>query len=159
MSSLLVLVETEDWCSTVGHFTECYSRHDNDILLTLRRLESKSDHVKTARIIHSAQRTCTLFVKFPTLASSEFASVLATSGTTGAEADSIGTSWKFDHFADAFSTHRKSEAVVAVADNFDLSGDSAAAFCIEHVISWNDAGRQIDEYGDDDDEYYEVDVD
>ena len=38
----------------VGHITACYCRHDSDILLTLRRLELESDHVKTARIIHSA---------------------------------------------------------------------------------------------------------
>ena len=31
------------------------------------------------------------------LTSSEFASVLATSGRTGAEGDSIGNSWKISH--------------------------------------------------------------
>ena len=51
-----------------GHITACYSRHDSDIHLIHRRLGPESDHVKTARIIHSAQRTCTHFVKFPTLA-------------------------------------------------------------------------------------------
>ena len=38
------------------------------------------------------------------LTSSEFASVSATSGTTGAEGESIANSWKFSHLADAFST-------------------------------------------------------
>ena len=38
------------------------------MLLTLRRLGPKSDIVKTARIIHCAQRTCTHCVSFPTLA-------------------------------------------------------------------------------------------
>ena len=38
------------------------------------------------------------------LTSSEFASLLATSGTTGAEGESIGNSWKSAHFADDFST-------------------------------------------------------
>ena len=60
------------------------------------------------------------------LTSSEFASVLATSGTTDAEGESIGNSWKFSHLVDAFCTKwgdaplvardakaRKSEAVVA----------------------------------------------
>ena len=36
--------------------------------LTLGRLGPKSDHEKTARIIHCAQRTFTRFVLFPTLA-------------------------------------------------------------------------------------------
>ena len=60
------------------------------------------------------------------LTSSESESVLATSGTTGAEGESIGNSWKFAHLAEAFSAQwcdaalaardakaRKSEAVVA----------------------------------------------
>ena len=51
-----------------GHITACYSRHDSDIHLIHRRLGPESDHVKTARIILSAQRTCTRFVKFLTLA-------------------------------------------------------------------------------------------
>ena len=38
------------------------------------------------------------------LTSSEFASVLATSGTTGAEGESIGNSWKFSHLVEAFCT-------------------------------------------------------
>ena len=38
------------------------------MLLTLRRLGPKSDIVKTARIIHSAQRTFTRFAWFPILA-------------------------------------------------------------------------------------------
>ena len=37
------------------------------------------------------------------LTSSEFASVLATSGTTGAEGESIGNSWKFSHLVEALS--------------------------------------------------------
>ena len=69
------------------------------------------------------------------LTSSEFASVLATSATTGAEAESVGNSWIFSHLVEAFSTQwsdaalaardakaRKSEAVVAAVDNLDLSG-------------------------------------
>ena len=38
------------------------------------------------------------------LTSGEFASVLATSGTTGAEGESIGNSWKFSHLVEAFCT-------------------------------------------------------
>ena len=38
------------------------------MLLTLRRLGPKSDIEKTARIIHSAQRTFARFVWFPILA-------------------------------------------------------------------------------------------
>ena len=106
------------------------------------------------------------------LTSSEFASVLTTSGTTGAEGESIGNSWKFSHLAEAFSTQwsdsalaargvkaRKSEAVVAAVDIFDLSGLSGAASRIENAISWSDTDPEIIEYEDDDDEYYEEDVD
>ena len=98
--------------------------------------------------------------------------MLATSGTTGAEGESIGNSWKFSHLAEAFSTQwsdaslaardakaRKSEAVVAVVGNFDLSGLSEAASRIENAISWNGTDPQIVEYEDDDDDYYEEDVD
>ena len=53
---------------------------------------------------------------------------------------------------------RKSEAVVAAVDNFDLSELSEAAARIENAISWNDTDPQIVEYEDDDDEYHEEDV-
>ena len=106
------------------------------------------------------------------LTSSEFASVLATSGPTSAAGENIGNSGKFAHFVDAFSTQwcdaalaardskaRKSEAVVAVVDSFDLSGLSEAASRIEHAIYWNDEDQQIDQNGDDYDEYDEDVVD
>ena len=106
------------------------------------------------------------------LTSSEFASVLARSGTTGAEGESTGNSWKFSHLVEVISTQRcdaalaardakarKSETVAAAVDNFDLSGLSEAASRIENAISWIDADEQINEYEDDDDEYFEVDVD
>ena len=106
------------------------------------------------------------------LTSSEFGSVLATSGTTGAEGVSIGNSWKFSHLVEAFCAQwgdaalaardakaRKSEAVVAAVDNFDLSELSEAAARIENAISWNDTDPQIVEYEDDDDDNYEEDVD
>ena len=94
------------------------------------------------------------------LTSSEFASVLATSGTTSAEGESMGSSWKFAHLADAKrardSKARKSEAEVAavtfltcldfprprLASNMQLPGM-----------------MQINECEDDDDEYFEEDVD
>ena len=50
------------------HITACYSRVDLTCFSYTDVLELESDHVKTVRIIHSAQRTCTHFVKFPTLA-------------------------------------------------------------------------------------------
>ena len=53
---------------------------------------------------------------------------------------------------------RKSEAVAAAVDNFDLSELSKAAARIENAISWNDADQQIIDYEDDDDEYHEEDV-
>ena len=81
------------------------------------------------------------------LTSSEFASVLATSGATGAEGESIGNSWKSSHLVEAFCAQwgdaalaardakaRKSEAVVAAVDNFDLSELSEAAARIENAI-------------------------
>ena len=57
------------------------------------------------------------------------------------------------------SKARKSEALEAAVDNFDLCGLSEAASRIEHKISWNDADQQTDVYGDDDDENNEDDVD
>ena len=54
---------------------------------------------------------------------------------------------------------RKSEAVVAAVDNFDLSELSEAAARIENAISRNDTDPQIVEYEDDDDDNYEEDVD
>ena len=106
------------------------------------------------------------------LTSSEFASVLATSGTTGAEGESIGNSWKFSHLVEAFCRQwsdaalaardakaRKSEAVVAAVDNFDLSELSEAAARIENAISWNDTDPQIIECEDDVDDHSEEDVD
>ena len=64
------------------------------------------------------------------LTSSGFASVLATSGTTGAEGENMGNSWQFSHLAATFSTQscdaalaardskaRKCEAVVAARDS------------------------------------------
>ena len=44
---------------------------------------------------------------------SEFASVLATSGTTGAEGESIGNSWKFSHLVEAFCTQCGDAALAA----------------------------------------------
>ena len=98
------------------------------------------------------------------LTSSEFASVLATSGTTGAGGESSGNSWKNRSccrglqytVGDAAlpardAKARKSEAVVAAVDNFDLSGLSEAASRIENAISRIDADQQINEYEDDDD--------
>ena len=112
------------------------------------------------------------WLKRQDLTSNEFASVLATSGTTGAEGESVGNSWKFSHLADAFSTQwcdaalaarddkaRKSEAVVAAVDNFDLTGLCEAASRIENAISWNDTDPHIVEYEDDDGNYYKQDVD
>ena len=50
-----------DVVCTVGHITACYSTLGNDMLLVHRSLGPKSDIEKTARIIHSAQRTFTRF--------------------------------------------------------------------------------------------------
>ena len=112
----------------------------------------------------------TLLAETSGLTSSEFASVLATSGTTGAEGKSIGNSWKFSHLVEAFCTQwsdaalaardakaRKSEAVAAV-HNFDLSELSEASARIENAISWNETDPQIVEYEDNDDDHYEEDV-
>ena len=73
--------------------------------------------------------------------------MLATSGTTGAEGESVGNSWKFSHLVEAFCAQwrvaalaardakaRKSEAVLAAVDNFALSELSEAAPRIENAI-------------------------
>ena len=112
-----------------------------------------------------------LLVETPALTSSEFATVLAASGTTGAEGESIGNSWTFSHLVEAFCTQwcdaalaatdakeRKPEAVVAAVDNFDFSGLSEAASRIGNAISWNDTDPQIGGYEDDDDDCHEEDV-
>ena len=93
---------------------------------------------------------------------SEFASVLAPSGTTGQDNQRFGNSWKFAHFADALSTQkcdaasaardseaRKSEALVAAVENWT---------CLDSQKPRDDVHHQIDEYGQDDDAYYEHDV-
>ena len=56
---------------------------------------------------------------------------------------------------------RKSEAVVAAVDNFDLSELSEAAARIANAISWNDTDLQIVDFedDDDDDDHCEEDVD
>ena len=59
------------------------------------------------------------------------------------------------HLAARDAKARKSQAVVAAVDNFDLSELSEAAARIENAISWNET--QIVEYEDDDN--YEEDVD
>ena len=53
-----------------------HHRHDNDFHVIHRRFGPKSDNVKTARIIHSAQRTITRFAWFPILAKQMFTVVL-----------------------------------------------------------------------------------
>ena len=78
----------------------------------------------------------------------------------------------FSHLVEAFCTQwgeaslaardakaRKSEAVVAAVENFDLSELSEAAARIENAISWNDTDLQNFEYEDDDEDHYEEDVD
>ena len=54
---------------------------------------------------------------------------------------------------------RKSEAVVAAVDNFDLSERSEAAARIENATSWNETDPQTVECEDNDDDHYEEDVD
>ena len=115
-------------------------------------------------ILHETVRGI-LLAETSGLTSSEFASVLATSGNRGAKGESFGNSWIFSHFADVFSTQwgaatltardskaRKQEATVAAVDKFDLSGLSEAASRIGRPISWNDRDQLIDELRDDDDE-------
>ena len=51
------------------------------------------------------------------LTSSAFSSVLATSGTTSADGESTGNSWKFAHLADAFSTKWRDAALAARDSN------------------------------------------
>ena len=65
------------------------------------------------------------------LMSSEFASVLATSGTPSAEGESIGNSWKFAHLADAFTAQWCGAALAArdsEAKQSKNSGGSSGQF-------------------------------
>ena len=88
------------------------------------------------------------------------------------EGESIGNSLKFSRFMDVFiysrvmlrwqqemQKPRKAETVVAAVDNFDFAWTLISRISrIEHATSWSDVDQQVDEYGDDDEEHYEVDV-
>ena len=131
-----------------------------------------SSNAESTRIFCTKNIQGILLAETSGLTSSEFASVLATSGTTGAQGESIGNSWKLSHLAEAFCTQwsdaalaardakaRKSEAVVSAVDNFDLSELSEAAARIVNAVSWNDTDPQIVKCeDDDDDDHYEEDV-
>ena len=69
------------------------------------------------------------------------------------------TQWGDAALAATDAKARTSEAVVAAADNFDLSELSEAAALIENAISWNDTDPQLVECEDDDDDHNEEDVD
>ena len=85
------------------------------------------------------------------MTSSEFASVLATSGTTSAEGESNGNSWTCSHLEDALSTQwsdaalaakdakaKNTEAMVAAVDNLDLSGLSEATSRTGNAMAFDD---------------------
>ena len=97
--------------------------------------------------------------------------MVATSGTTSAESESLGNNWNLSHLVDAFSTQwcgaslaardakaMKTEAVVAAIDFLTCLDSSRAASRSEHAISWNDVRQPVDDYGDGDEEHYEDDV-
>ena len=145
------------------HFTLQYSKIGQALNASNAEINKDFLHVNIRGI---------LLAETSGLTSSGFASVLATSGTTSAEGESNGNSWKFSHLVQAFCTQwsdtalaardakaRKSEAVVAAVDNFDLSELSEAAARIENDFSWNGTDPQIVEYEDVDDDNYEEDVD
>ena len=83
---------------------------------------------------------------------------MATVGVFSLE-EAFCTQWSDAALAARDAKAKKSEAVVATVDNFDLSELSEAAARIENAISWNDTDPQIVEYEDDDDDNYEEDVD
>ena len=60
-------------CNVVAQLvtTACYSRLDTDMLLVQRLLGPKSDHEKTTRIFHCAQRTVARFAWFSSHAERE----------------------------------------------------------------------------------------
>ena len=85
------------------------------------------------------------------MTSNEFASVLATSGTTSAEGESNGNSWTCSHLEDSLSTQwsdaalaardakaKNTEAMVAAVDYLDLSGLSEATSRTGNAIAWID---------------------
>ena len=102
------------------HFTLQYSKVGQALNASNAEINKEFQHENIRGI---------LLAETSGLTSSEFASVVATSGTTGAEGESIGNSWKFSHLVQAFCAQwcdaalgardaRKSEAVVAAVDNF-----------------------------------------
>ena len=72
---------------------------------------------------------------------------------------SVCTQWGDAALAARDAKSRKSAAVAAAVDNFDLSELLDAAARIENAISWNDTDPQIVEYEDHDVDNYEEDVD
>ena len=108
------------------------------------------------------------------LTSSEFASVMATSGTTGAGSESIGNSWKFSHLVEAF-TSEHSGAMLHWQRERPRPGNlkllwqqlivltclnsPTLPLALKMQFSWNDIDPQIVEYEDDDDDNYEEDAD
>ena len=136
---------------TMRHWTRRFTLHYSKVgrALNASNAEINKD------LLHENIRGI-LLAETSGLTSSVFASVLATSGTTSAEGESIGNNWKFSHLVEAFCTQwgdaalaardakaRKSEAVVAAVDNFGLSELSEAAARIENAISWNDTDPKI----------------
>ena len=92
-----------------------------------------------------------LLAETSSLTSNEFASVLATSGTTSAEGESNGNSWTCSHLEDSLSTQwsdaalaardakaKNTEAMVAAVDYLDLSGLSEATSRTGNAIAWID---------------------
>ena len=73
--------------------------------------------------------------------------------------EAFSTQWGDAALAARDAKARKSEAVVAAVDNFDLPGLSEAASPMENAISWNDTDPQIVECEDDNDDYNAEDVD
>ena len=152
---------------SVGHWTRRFTLQYSKVGQTLNASNAEINEDFLNENIRGI-----LLAEMSGLTSSEFASALATSGTTGAEVKALATVGSFSHLVEAFSTHagnaalaardataRKSEAVVAAVDNFDLSEPSEAAARIDNAISWNDTDPQIVECQDDDDDHYEEDVD
>ena len=84
---------------TMGHWTRRFTLQRSKV----GQAWNASNSENRTDFLHENLRGI-LLAETSGLTSSELASVLATSGTTSAEGESIGNSWAFAHLADALST-------------------------------------------------------
>ena len=82
------------------------------------------------------------------LTPSEFASVLGTSGTTGAEGEKIGNSWKLSDLIEAFCDQWSDDAVTLRDPRPRRSGNIGTAMEEYALSEWEPVDEQYYEYDD-----------